>query len=190
MRWIPISERKPTAEDADENGDVLWRYLSYHLHRENRRVTRTFDEHLAEYLRYVTVTGKWDAPIDGSYWVSIRDIELPPPPQPVMPERLEFVKCKPGEEGGVGAICVDDSTGKAFYAHHTDTPDYSINYTLYRRVSPGKRIVFEVGDFTNPQMGEWIIAEDKSCILTAAHSYNTSEPRTILRCVEGEEFLK
>lgn len=166
MRWIALSERKPTAEDGDGEGRLLVRYQDGWIQ------CRIWSD------RY------WIESVNATHFARIRDIELPSPPAPAMPERLEFVKAKPGEIGDKYSICLKD-TLKAF--HGCDLKTQS-NYTLYRRVEPGKRIVLEVVGPGVPRKGEWVIAEDKTRILTARHSYE--ETRTILRLVEGEEYLR
>ncbi len=166
MKWIAMSERKPTAEDANEIGQVLYRWGDCG-----------------------TMSAHWEAHESAScvtHFARLRDIELPPPP-PVMPERLEFVKLKPGENLGECGIALHNLDG---YACRANPNAMYTNYTLYRRVEPGKRIVLEVVDFREPKEGEWIIARDKTFILTANDNYSVNAPRTILRVVEGEEYLK
>ena len=164
MKWIPLSERKPTAEDADENGEVLWKLE-----------------------KGQTIPASW-AQIyclqRATHFARIRDIELPPP-APVMPERLEFVKAKPGEIGDKYSICLKD-TLKAF--HGCDLKTQS-NYTLYRRVEPGKRIVFEVGETRAPKRGDWFVCQGSMDVCRCNIDW-ASDPRTILLLAEGQEFLK
>lgn len=174
MKWIPLSERKPAREDADKNGRILFRW-----HDESCGTLRWDEE-----AYYASAT----------HWTHVQNIELPPP-APVMPERLEYVKCKPGEEGGVGAIAVDNESGSAFHAQHTDEQDdlyKTIGHTLYRRVEPGKRIVFEIvdeGREREPLVGERYVAVFGDATATCK-TPDRIGARTILRCVEGEEYLK
>ncbi len=169
MDWIALSERKPTAEDGDSAGEVLWRFFNKVLHR---------NESFAAKWNDVTWLGF------STHFARIKDIKLPPPPKPVMPERIELVKCEDTEEADV---LVRESDGqffnKALAFHPTGT------YRMYRRVAPTKRIVFEVGEKWPPKKGEWHIPLQTD--LGPACAINDFDrPRTILRLVEGEEYLK
>lgn len=172
MKWIPLSERKPTREDGDGVGEVLWRFFS--------RVDGTD----------ASCVGKWDDPLwleQSTHFARIRDIELPPPPAPVMPERIEYVKANPGENLGEHGIAVHNSDG---YACRAEPNAMYTNYTLYRRVEPGKRVVFEVGEKKAPQPGEWYLTYLGGVPCFCVCDCPGRDPRTILRCVEGEEYLK
>lgn len=119
MKWIPMSERKPLLYDADECGEVLFRF-------ERKDIGK-----------HETVSSQWDEPYwnqTATHFARIRDIELPPPPPapaPVMPEKLEFVKARPGEIGDRGELTMDPN-GALFILPQL-CPIFPPN-TLYRRV--------------------------------------------------------
>lgn len=167
MKWIAISERTPTREDGDENGNVVFRWSDGS-----------------------TVATKWKSfCTSATHFARLRDIELPPAP-PEMPERLEFVRLPKPAVAELGDLVLD-GRGELDFA----SVSYTYNHvSLYRRVEPKPRIVFEVvdgGKKREPIVGERYITESGGSRDIAKLEYAGSvAPRTILRCVEGEEYLK
>ena len=160
--WIALSERKPTEKDANKHGRVL----------------ALFDDG-------VSITIEWNSEYSSwTHWMPV-----PPPPKPAMPERLEFVKCKPEEACGEGGIVLHNTKGNAVGANTSTTPESTHDdYTLYRRVATTKRIVFEVtGEERSPRYNEHYV-KPIGCVGVALR--DGAGPRSILRLVEGAEYLK
>lgn len=162
--WIASSERRPTEADADEHGRVLVR------HDDGTMATQW-------------IRGPWCHRT--THWRT-----MPDQPKPAMPDRIEYVKCKPGEACGKAGIALQDDGALVVQVPPSQKPEHTAStFTLYRRVAPTKRIVFEVEEEKRvPQQNEWVVMGKNQLVIASSNWISCK--RTILRLVEGAEYLQ